>query len=62
VIHVNSYLSSELATSLHREMLGRGEQARLIAQARRQRKAHRLVRRAAALATRAAALVERTHR
>ena len=59
---MNTYLGSELATELHREMIGRSDQARLVAAARRQRRADRLTRRAAALAERAAALVERSHR
>jgi hypothetical protein len=58
---MNSYLSSELATSLHQEMIGRSDQARLVAAARRQRRAQRLTRRAANLAQRAAQLVGRTH-
>jgi hypothetical protein len=58
---MNSYLSSELATSLHREMIGRRDQARLAAAASRQRRAQRLTRRAATLTQRAAHLVGRTH-
>jgi hypothetical protein len=58
---MNSFLASELAGSLHREMIGRGDQRRREATARRQQKARRLNRRSAALARRAADLVARTH-
>jgi hypothetical protein len=62
VVDMNTYFGSELATEMHREMIGRSNRARLAATARRQRKADRLARRAAALNERAAALVERSHR
>ncbi len=59
---MHTHFASELATELHREMIGRSEHARLVAAATRQRRADRLNRRARLLAARAAALVERTHR
>jgi hypothetical protein len=59
---MNTYFGSELPTELHREMIGRSDDARLAAAVRRQRRADRLTRRANSLAKRAAALVERSHR
>jgi hypothetical protein len=59
---MNSHLSSELATTMHREMLGRSDHARRVAAARRLRRAERLSRSVVALTRRAAELVERTHR
>jgi hypothetical protein len=59
---MNTHFASELATELHREMIERSDDARLVAAVRRQRRADRLNRRARSLATRAAALVERSHR
>ncbi len=59
---MNTYFGPELATELHREMIGRSNRARLAVTARQQRRAARLARRAAALTERAAALVERAHR
>jgi hypothetical protein len=58
---MNTYFGSELATEIHREMIGRSDRARLVTAARRQRRADRLARRAAALAERAASLVGRSH-
>ncbi len=59
---MNTYFGPELATELHREMIGRSTQERLAATARQRRRAARLTRRAAALTERAAAIVERSHR
>jgi hypothetical protein len=59
---MNTHFAPELATELHREMIGRSERARLVAAVRRQRRADRLNRRARVLARRAAELVERAHR
>ena len=59
---MNTHFAPGLATELHREMIERSDDARLVAAVRRQRRADRLNRRARALAQRAAALVERTHR
>ena len=59
---MNTYFVAELATEMHREMIGRSQRARLVDTARKRRRADRLTRRAAALTERAAALVEQTHR
>jgi hypothetical protein len=59
---MNTFLASQLASDLHREMLGRSEHARTVATAKRIRRAERLTRRSQALARRAAELVEGTHR
>jgi hypothetical protein len=59
---MNTFLASQLATDLHREMLGRSDEARTVAAVRRLHRAERLTRRSQALARRAADLVERAHR
>ena len=58
---MNTHFGSELATELHREMIERCDDARLVDAVRRRRRADRLNRRARALVKRAAEIVERTH-